>query len=173
MASKKGKKAAPKKMSVDSDENGPISVAEEIKKMCYLVEIIEQCGKTAQQHGFWDAHRNRTIELLVKEGGLSKKKATEAANVLADCGVVGDPFIFLGLIQTEISEAMEGCRKDNWTGKDGVYEELADVVIRIFDFICRFGGGMNIRHSADVFRRRMLEKMSFNEGRPYLHGKKF
>lgn len=77
----------------------------------------------------------------------------------------------LALIQTEISEAIEGIRKNpNWRGTpsdkvpsiSNLEEELADAVIRIRD-LC---GGLNIdlEECIDL-------KMEYNATRPDKHGK--
>ena len=89
--------------------------------------------------------------------------------------IVGDPFVFLGLMCTEVCEAMESCRKGNWEDPDGVFEELADVVIRIFDFVARFSGHTigSRTDAAENFLTIIKAKMAVNECRPYLHGKKF
>jgi len=104
----------------------------------------------------------------------------ESVNKLSYHGVVGDPFIFLGLISTEVSEAMEACRKGNWNAPDGVFEELIDAVIRIFDFVNRFwaqGSRMKGEWEQPItpekFVALLLAKMAVNEARPFLHGKKF
>ena len=59
----------------------------------------------------------------------------------------------------------EACTKYYEDGKKlcGIPSELADVVIRIFDFC----GGNDID-----LEKVILEKMEYNETRPYKHGKK-
>lgn len=78
----------------------------------------------------------------------------------------------IALVHSELSEALEehrAGRKTNETyyredGKpEGIPSELADVVIRLLD-IC---GYLNIDLEAAI-----IEKMQFNEGRPYRHGGK-
>lgn len=94
-------------------------------------------------------------------------------------GIIGDPFIFLGLVGTEVAEAMEACRKGNWYEPDGVFEELVDAVVRIFDFVERFwsfgnrDGWKAEPITPDRFVALLLAKMAVNESRPFLHGKKF
>lgn len=72
----------------------------------------------------------------------------------------------LMLIVTEVAEAMEGLRKnlqdDHLPHRSMVEAELADVVIRVGDFAAGFGldvGGA------------IVEKMRYNAGRPFRHGK--
>ena len=75
----------------------------------------------------------------------------------------------IALMHSELSEALEAIRKGNpqdshcapW-GAVGI--EMADTLIRIFDFCEGFG--------IDLYSH-LLVKMEFNEGRPHMHGKKF
>lgn len=83
--------------------------------------------------------------------------------------LLGDPFVFLGLVGTEIAEAMEACRGERWEGPDSVVEELADAVIRIFDFVKRY----ERKGDTSKFESVLIAKMAVNEARPHLHGKGF
>jgi NTP pyrophosphatase (non-canonical NTP hydrolase) len=67
----------------------------------------------------------------------------------------------LMLIVGEVAEAMEADRRHE--GKDRVTEELADVIIRIFDFCGEKGLDLETA---------ILEKMEFNKTRDYKHGGK-
>lgn len=180
-----------------------------------ISELIEQCSKTAREHGFWDAHLDKACEKAgvstsdyadwfaaeqadipdedecpevhqaltkARARGLALSEKTkikcEVLHSLGFHGVIGDPFVFLGLIAVEVSEAMESCRKDNWVDADGVFEELADVVIRIFDFIGRFWAHPYncvpaTRMTPDRFLDIIKAKMAVNESRPHRHGKAF
>ena len=62
------------------------------------------------------------------------------------------------LIHSEVSEAMEAYRKKNMDGKDGMAEELADVVIRIFHL-----AGV---HKIDI-EKEILKKLKFNKDRKW------
>lgn len=178
-------------------------------------QLVDQCGKTAREHGFWEAHLRTALDKIgitydtfsdwfaanvadhptYLDDAASPEKVKEFDEAAArgrrlsevDCAkcdvintlvfhrVVGDPFIFLGLICTEVCESMESCRKANWEDPDGVFEELADAVIRIFDFVARFSGPTDgyRKDSADQFVSILKAKMAVNECRPFLHGKKF
>lgn len=66
----------------------------------------------------------------------------------------------LALIHAEVSEALEADRKGD---KENFSEELADVVIRVFD-LC---GSRNID-----LHKAVRKKMDYNKTRPYKHGGK-
>lgn len=78
----------------------------------------------------------------------------------------------VALIHSELSEGLEGFRKDfdqpsdhiGGLGVTQLEEELADAIIRIMDFCGK--NNLNIG-------RAVIMKMDFNTGREYLHGKKF
>lgn len=78
---------------------------------------------------------------------------------------VGEPH-HLMLMVTEISEAMEAWRDANYANKNGVYEELADCMIRIGSFMAKQTKGCN------NFGQVVVEKMECNEKRPKNHGRK-
>ncbi len=66
------------------------------------------------------------------------------------------------LMHCELSEAAEAYR-DPKDSEEHIVEELADVLIRIFD-LCG-SRGWNLEKS-------VLDKMAFNKTRPYRHGGK-
>ena len=66
----------------------------------------------------------------------------------------------LMLIVTEVGECADAYREDD---KENIKEELADIVIRVFD--TAEGYGINIEEE-------ILKKMKINEKRPYKHGNK-
>lgn len=75
----------------------------------------------------------------------------------------------IGLMHSELSEALEGLRHGNPPSEhipefNCMEEELADTVIRIAD-LCK-AKGYRLGEAIEA-------KMAFNEGRPYKHGKKF
>lgn len=99
--------------------------------------LCEDCHKNSKEHGFWDKERNRAEMLM--------------------------------LMVSELSEALEYMRhgdgpSDHIDGFSGVEEELADVLIRIFDF----AGGHKL-NLGDA----LSAKIRFNQTREQMHGKKF
>jgi NTP pyrophosphatase (non-canonical NTP hydrolase) len=70
----------------------------------------------------------------------------------------------LCLIHSEVSEALEAYRKGlAITDKDGIAEELADIIIRVFDMAEHYG--IDIAHEVEC-------KHFKNIRRPYRHGDK-
>jgi NTP pyrophosphatase (non-canonical NTP hydrolase) len=66
----------------------------------------------------------------------------------------------LCLIHSEVSEALEAYRKMDW---DNLAEELADIIIRVFD----------MAESLDIeIEKEILRKHEINKKRPYRHGGK-
>ena len=94
-----------------------------------------------------------------------------ACDELVEHFLLGDPVIFMALMASEIGEAIEAYRHGTHVGKDSVSEELADVGIRIFDFVARFGPRLGFE--PEDWIGIMKRKMEYNSRRPALHGKKF
>jgi NTP pyrophosphatase (non-canonical NTP hydrolase) len=70
-------------------------------------------------------------------------------------------------MHSELSECLEGVRKDlpddHLPNRSMEVAELADVLIRAFDY----AGAYNLPLGEVI-----LEKMKYNEGRPFMHGDK-
>ena len=66
----------------------------------------------------------------------------------------------LCLIHSEVSEALEAYRKDD---ANNLNEELADIVIRVFDMSV----GLGVDIEAEILR-----KHTINKNRPFRHGGK-
>lgn len=103
-------------------------------------ELVKRAHDNSVKHGFWENEKN-----------------------------FGD---VVALMHTELSEAYEEYRHnksytetyyEDGNKPCGIPSELADVVIRVFDF-CG-GAGIDLEEI-------VLEKMKYNESRPYKHDKK-
>lgn len=116
-----------------------------------LAEALEQLKSLAHNnsvaHGFWRERNDNPYEKLV-------------------------------LIHAEVSEVVEDIRKGMEFSKtkynrnrslaglpkpEGIPTEIADILIRCFDFCGRY--------DIDIGKA-VIEKMTYNEKRPYMHGKK-
>ena len=110
--------------------------------------LTKKAHKNAMEKGFWEDRDD--IEGSVY---MSKKVKDELYhNVIATR---------LALIASEVGEAVEALRKGEGYNFN---EELADIVIRVADL----AGGLGIDLEQEI-----IDKMNINEGRDYLHGKKF
>ena len=103
----------------------------------------------------------KAIDKLVKEcGGIARKngydekyhKKTEVPTLLM-------------FMVSELVEALESWRDNNYEGKDGVYEELCDCLIRICSFI-------HNQKKCRSFGKIVVNKMKYNESRAKMHGRK-
>ena len=122
-----------------------------------IPEYITACHKNACEKGF-HTQDNVDLDTALRNGDYKLFARLQKLQLMKD----------LALVMTEISEAVEHARKkdllkvkQNW--KESIEEELADTVIRIFDI----AGQYNI--DLEYF---IKEKMEYNLGREYLHGKK-
>ena len=107
------------------------------EKIDVIHNLIEEAHQTAVMKGWWPENRS-----------------------------VGE---VVALMHSELSEALEEYREngliDSYADSkpEGVTSELADVLIRIFDFCGKYQLPLG---------KILLEKMEYNKKRPYRHGGK-
>ena len=73
----------------------------------------------------------------------------------------------IAMIHSEATEVLEALRKDK--GQDAVLDEIADILIRVFDFYGALtaAGVIDDEHYLD---KAFKAKVDFNKGRPHMHG---
>jgi len=127
-----------------------------------LANLQEACHGNAVAKGFHDDMGK--ILSYVANGPDDVKEAERLQKVVTLLNI-GQK---LALIHSEVSEGLEGTRKDKMDDhlphRTMLEVELADAVIRIFDL-----AGMEKMDLAGA----ILEKMAYNSGRPFMHGKNF
>jgi NTP pyrophosphatase (non-canonical NTP hydrolase) len=106
-------------------------------------ELCKECHTNAEAKGFWE-----DIKEIYLEGYAERHFNNAVATRLA-------------LIHSEVSEALEAIRNGD---RENFKEELADIVIRVFD-LC---GGLGIDLECEIEK-----KMEKNRNRPFKHGKEF
>lgn len=112
------------------------------KKCLAIKDLVKEAHGNALKHGFWKD--------FVKAHDENRN---------ADCNAYISQFLML--IASEVSEAEQALRKKDLVN---FREELADIVIRVFDL----SGGLNIDLQSEI-----LKKMQKNKSREYKHGKAF
>ncbi|MBO0555744.1 nucleotide pyrophosphohydrolase [Clostridium botulinum] len=120
-----------------------------------IKDLVKDAHNNAKNHGFWeDWERIEQLENMA----INISKDGEKQVKIDKCNAIATRLM---LIVSEVSEALEGIRKDNI---DNFKEELADIVIRVADL----AGGLDIN-----LEKQIKNKMDKNKYRPYKHGKTF
>lgn len=113
-------------------------------------ELLKGTYLRSKSKGFWE--QEEIIVKLYNHEMLTKDEIMQVINAFK-CQRIA-------LIHSEVSELLEGIRN----GVENEDEELADIVIRCNDY----AGGYGIN-----LEKAIIEKIEFNNQRPYKHGKKF
>lgn len=114
-----------------------------------LNELRDRAFATAKAHGFTEASVPEDIALM----------HSELSEALEDYRKGLQPATFV----YDRAKALRLTVADDWMAKPcGIPSELADVVIRILHFCGK--------HEIDL-ERAVLEKMAYNDLRPFKHGK--
>ena len=152
-----------------------------------LVRLIKDIHATAKEKGWWDVtpeNPKRTFgdvvslihselsEALEFERKNKNLKAVginhlyhyagslEVSSTDSLVGTVNEMGIIVGDMPTMCNQANSLCKKP-----DGLLPELADAVIRVFDYVGKLG-------MEEDFVKALTEKHEFNKTRPYRHGGK-
>jgi len=133
------------------------TITEEITES--LTELQAVCWQNSEDKGFHDSEPTEPAELAVYNGNRLMLIVSEVAEAHEEIrkGYPADmtyyPSDYLG------SEPVDGPHKP-----EGVPSEIADIVIRCFDF-----AGSNGFDLGKVIQ----EKLTYNTSRAHMHGKKF
>lgn len=136
-------------------------------------EWVKRCHEIAVAHGWWDEEESigQIIALMHAELSEALEQARDGRpGVYHPCNAGG-------ICVEDVEDMRISCASRVYKAADpeaqctakspkpeGIYVELVDCVIRIFDYLGREG--------ADV-EAILAEKCAYNETRPYRHGKKF
>lgn len=126
-------------------------------------ECVKAVHDNAVEHGWWEEDRNFGEIIALCTSELSEALEEDRAGrpmVWHMCEKTGQP-----CTECLAFEYGEGCTEDKMKDKpEGIAVEMADCVIRIFDWAGRRGLD---------FERIIKEKMAYNKTRPWKHGKKY
>lgn len=111
-----------------------------------ISDLVREALDNASAHGFHEAH----------------KKVIRACDD-AHCGEDAERAVVLEMLAKVSSEVGEAVSAVQHGDDNALYDELADICIRVFDL----AGWLGID-----FGSRIIGKMQYNRTRPYLHGKK-
>ena len=131
-------------------------------------ELVSRAHENAARHGFWDKtpEFGTSIALIHSELSEALEEHRQGKPMLYfeknRCKESGG--ICIPDAQDECPENPEECGCFILGKPEGIAVELADAVIRIAD-LC---GALGIDLEEVI-----AEKMKYNEGRPYRHGKKY
>lgn len=120
-----------------------LMISRDIVSRKSLAYYIEECYATAKEKGFWEDFEDLPLWVALP--------------------------IKMSLIMTELGEVIDEHRQSDNYESPKLKEELADVFIRLMDFI----GWLQDEFSVEDFEEAVLKKMAVNAERPRKHGKKY
>ena len=132
-----------------------------------MEQLIKRAHQVAKDKGFWETERNVPEMLMLVVSELSEALEALRKDHYADKGIVKDLMQDIDLDRTDeefLFKAIAWKKSFEENIKSSFEDELADVVIRLFD-LC---GGLGV----DLEKHIEL-KMMYNSMRGYKHGKQF
>ena len=125
-------------------------------------KVMKEIHQNSLEHGFWEDYKNiknsiEDVELMNKSRKLGDKLEPTNEKAMLNNAICTRLMLIVG----EVSEAMEGLRKEDMPN---FKEEIADIIIRTFDL----AEGLNIDLEVEIEK-----KMAINKDREYMHGKAF
>jgi hypothetical protein len=139
-------------------------------------DLIKEVHAGVKEKGFWDKERafNDIVGLIHSELSEALEFEREKDNLKRDgidytkhySGKIGRTTVYplVGIVERPM-EVLSNTRTDICTKPDGLLIEMADVVLRVFDYI----GSLD---KAEEFIDIIFEKHEYNKTRPYKHGGK-
>jgi NTP pyrophosphatase (non-canonical NTP hydrolase) len=121
-------------------------------------QLVKDCHENAKAHGFWNDPREFGTTIALVHSELSEALEEMRVGNRIRPGQP-TPMVYYSGGGYVASEPTECCKKP-----EGVAVELADAVIRIADLCGHLGIDLE---------KTIIEKMAYNETRPFKHGKKF
>lgn len=126
-------------------------------------ELVKEIHQNAVEHGFWDGDRCFAETVALCHSELSEALEEDRK---------GNPLVYYLCARTnspctecEEFEYPNGCQEDWLKAKpEGVATEMADCVIRIFDWAGHVGIDLE---------KIIMEKHEYNKSRERLHGKRY
>ena len=111
-------------------------------------DLFKEIHENAINKGFWGG--NHSLKYQIPDNKINFNSFTKCPT-------------FLALIHSEVSEALEAYRNNDLPN---FKEEIADIVIRVFDLCAGIGMDWN------ELKKIIIDKHEFNKLRPPMHGGK-
>lgn len=123
-------------------------------------ELQKICHGLAKEGGWWNKSQEaKDAQVLLESGNFAEGSALHKI-LLKQANEERNPLELLSLVHSEVSEALEGVRKDQMDDKLPHRKmeevELADVIVRVLDYAG--GRGLDVGGA-------LVEKLKFNQTR--------